>query len=402
MTYHNMYDTMILAIYQAIQYNMLNTCCISYEDGTDMTLLMLAVQISHEEAVQLICKQQDCNVNIQNSRGETALSYSLIQEEHDIKIIQCLLEHGANPNMTIRGETLLLRSFVYDTRNQLQAFWLLHKYGASLNMVSTPNPLGIAIMQGKTELMLQLLEHGASLNVPNQFGLTPMGNVACTKYTVYIDILRSYGGDLLLPQGNGDSILMMAAQAGSASMLWKIIQELKFWHADKLDTLLHQVNFDNKTPLIHAIESGSSKKVHILLEAGVNVNQPELLEKGRYVILHAIRSRNLKIVRMLLRAKVFINQYIISSISKNKSPIYEKSIQLCYREYDKRMLPSILKTTSQTRSMLMMRGIPFDIALDISQRSIPKRYMSAYIQNIDKLRAISAYHKIKNKGSCKT
>lgn len=377
-----------------------NEDCIVYtvqdainKDHPSNYLLMAAIKMKNLDAVRLICKfwiPKKININVIHENGETALSYSLLPENHKTEIIECLLHHGADPNINPKNDYNIIRAF--DNTNSLEAFWLLITYGADINKPNIPNPLGISIIDGMLDVSFNLLNYDVDPNVPNQYGITALGNAACSKYTEMIHALIIHGADPLSKQGENENIIMLAAQCGSYNVLKTILMIITREYTEHIYSMLHHVDDNGKTSLIHAIESGSYRKVNSILRYGANVNQ--CCSDGHIPLYYAIAYGNIKIVRALLRSNPKITREQMNTIIHYyRSPCLKPLIDECIRYFQRINEAYIIEKLDGIRIVLMEMNIPFDIAINISHKSIEDIYISEHIKDIDISRSVAIYHR---------
>lgn len=365
----------------------------SQDNGIGKTLLMKCVELQCYQGVELLCQQETLDINYQNNEDETALSYSLMEDDYDVRIVECLLKHGANPNIGSPQEKNLLRA-LYNGFS-LEAFWLLVRYGANLNIPDEPNVMGICIMEGRLDVVARLLHYGADPNVPNQYGVTPMGNASYSKYPEVIPLLLIHSANPTHIQGNNENIIMMAAQSGSYRVLKSILNLISVEYTNHLYYMLRHRDHDGKTALIHAIQSGSVKKVRLLIQYAIDINHYPSASPILHPLGFAFRSRNIKILRALFKANIDMPKQILDLIKTNKMPLMKPFVEESIRYFQRKNMNKTLAYLRQRRILLIQAGMPFDIAVQISQTSAPETYISDHIKEIDLKRAASLYRRNK-------
>lgn len=355
------------------------------QDGVYKTRLMKAIEWKEMDVVRHICSQEKPDINFQNNEGETALSYSLLPSNYNIEMIECLLSHGADPNINPYNDLNILRAL---DNHCTRALWMLIEHGARLNEPFQPNPLGISIMEGRLNIAFRLLNYGADPNVPNQYGINPMGNAAASIYAEMVGALIVHGADPLRPQGENENIIGLAAQNGSYKVLKTVLGIMEADHPEHLCPMLNHLDANGRTPLIYAIQSGCYRKVKLLIKYGANANQRDAI--GFVPLRYALRTQNTKIVRSLLHARATLFPRILHAI---KRCCRREISDECIKHFQKRHEQFTLKTLQKTREALMDCNLPFDLALDIAQRSMPEIYISEHIRVVDRKRANAFYQK---------
>ncbi|ANB50222.1 putative ankyrin repeat protein [Powai lake megavirus] len=134
-----------------------------------LTFLMLIciniIEINNDEAIEYVIDRCP-NINSVSNEGCTALMYTcrLIGEKSTVKIIELLLKHGACPNITNNGMTVLRKILQMNQNDDLVK--LLLQYNANPNVViDNINDLLFVAKNIKSEnklnLLLLLLDYGA-------------------------------------------------------------------------------------------------------------------------------------------------------------------------------------------------------------------------------------------------
>jgi ankyrin repeat protein len=113
--------------------------------------------------------QHGADIRLRDHAGWTALLYASENEPADgVKI---LLQHGADPNIAVKGRTPLRNAAYRGLVANLQA---LLAAGAKAG----PNDLSDAMMQatltGHDAAVQFLIDHGADVNFCDQYGMTPL------------------------------------------------------------------------------------------------------------------------------------------------------------------------------------------------------------------------------------
>ena len=362
------------------------------KDGFQKSLLMLAVEINSLPAVKKICNVVDISyINYMNNAGETALSYSLILSNYDLEIVEYLLYHGANPNISSSNGCNILRAL--NNPFSMDALWLLIIYGANINHYYSPNILGICITQNRLDVVFELFNYGVDPNVPDHFGISALGYAASSKYTEIFHALIMHDANPLALQGECRNIIMLAAQSGSYNVLKTILKLISSDYSEHMHSMIHHIDPYGNTPLIYAIQSGSHRKVNILIEYGASVN-PQY-PNNNFLIYYAIKSGNKKIIRILFHAGIKITGYILKIVLFNKDlDMHTVTINEFMKHILKMSERRILNTLQKKRDSLIDCGMPFDIAIKIAHKVLPEWCISDHIRKIDIQRAIAFYNQL--------
>lgn len=116
---------------------------------------------------------QGADVNGTNENGLPLLISAVLytQLTHREIIVEQLLDHGADPNVVYQGKSSIL--YAVEIGNDYTAEVLLH-HGASADTPGNETPLTLAIKEEKMIMVEMLMAHGASMDLLNDQGESPM------------------------------------------------------------------------------------------------------------------------------------------------------------------------------------------------------------------------------------
>ena len=158
------------------------------------TILMAAVRYSTVPIVRLLL-EYGADPNIENSKHDRALLEGL----HKPVMVEELLRHGANPNITyVNDFTPLHLSFSSEIKREdtNKVVRLLLKYGANPNSVDLlgNTPLILATTYDFLECVELLVNHGANVNVTDSRGFSPLDLAICSSVNKKMEkFLLSHG-----------------------------------------------------------------------------------------------------------------------------------------------------------------------------------------------------------------
>jgi ankyrin repeat protein len=199
-----------------------------------------------------------------------------------------------------------------------------------------------AVYKVDTELVAQLLAHGAKADVVNKYGSSPLAEAVKLGDAAVVRQLLDAGAGVESPNQDGQTALMLAARAGALDVAKLLVerganvnakeawrgQTALMWAADGNFPDLAQLLIANGadvreraianewnaqitsepraqyrptgglTPLLYAARSGCSRCVRALLEAGADVNQPN--PDGVTPLMVAIDNFHYDTARLLL------------------------------------------------------------------------------------------------------
>jgi len=183
--------------------------------------------------------EHGANVNLQNKGGWAPLylatdnrnieggDYPVARPDmNDLNFISVLLEHGANPNLRVKDDTL--------TRTIFTMQWFFE---------SGATPFVRAAQSGDAELMKVLLAHGADPKLATDFGDTALSAAAGIGWVEGVTYERS--------------------RAGNAEAV-KLLLDLG------LD--VNSANRDGRTPLMGAALKGRTEVVQLLVDKGARLD----------------------------------------------------------------------------------------------------------------------------------
>ena len=217
---------------------------------------------------------------------------------NDMELTQLLLENGADTK-AIDFEGCNPLHLAISCRNHQVAGYLLKFYADSTDN-ALDHALGIACSQPdkKLELIEKLLKLGASLNVEDRYGLTPLHAVAETGFTKAGDILLKYGGDIEKATSRGFRPLMMAAMTGH-------LETTKFLVEKGADVNGGPIHSNRISALGGACFNGHLEVVKWLLDNGATASSINFKNDLTSNIL--LRQSHIEIFRLLLHKRVDVN-----------------------------------------------------------------------------------------------
>jgi len=358
---------------------------INEEDENKNTPLSLAVQDPMPKVTKRLI-ELGANVNAETDYNTTVLTSAIAGGSTDI--VALLLVHGADVNhLTKNGcsplmvaaqrgnpamAKLLMENgalpaqmrddgtdclFLAAAAGNAAMIRLLAKAGCKVNAVNSDGdtPLLAASLRGSLAAVQALVDCGADLNAAakNRYGMTPLTMAASQRASNEkqncVGILRyliSQGAKLDVPDGTGNTAIMLAAKAGAAENIRALVAggvDLKSPGSDVAKAFLgavhdsrhetvaaflelglnpdmcHPASKNDLSPLFYAVQVNRDEKmVKLLLDAGSDPNAtrrfrfiysgvivgtpPEPGEIEQSVLIAAVQSNSPEIVKLLLVA----------------------------------------------------------------------------------------------------
>lgn len=222
-------------------------------------------------------------------RRITAPNYSL-------EAITTALNKGVNINgLDETGNTPLTAAI---RRKRLDIVKLLIERGADMKQTSgyqqTDMPFLVAVRVGATDIMQELIDHGAPFAAANKQGDTPLIIAIKRKQPAAITFLLDHGLDVNERGSHNETPLSVAAGCGAE----EIVRLLLDRGADA--TLKTGVN--NGSALARAAEADSPPIMQMLIDQGAEWDDPN--DWGQTPLMRAIRASSLKSVTFLLEKGV--------------------------------------------------------------------------------------------------
>lgn len=289
-------------------------------DASGNSWLHTAASFGRTEAVKLLLKRKDIDINQQSFYGATPLLCALDKRRR--AVITVLLRAGADVNITSRdGRSALF----YATESSSEALTedLLQR-GARVGAVTDTGDSALhqACKNGQTKVVQVLLDHGADPVLRAHDGRTPLHN-ACTgrwEQTVQLLLSRIPRSHAILTTGR--TPLHDSCRAGHTGISKLLVEH----GADPLARLddgttpleytcngfpliaqmllekgadPHQINSRGVTLLYQACRQNTPKVAALLLEHGADPNRVE--SGGNSPFIEACRQGSVALIRTLIK-----------------------------------------------------------------------------------------------------
>ena len=266
-------------------------CNVNQKDNHGDTALMVASRAGRERSVKVLLTTGMCKVNEINLQCQTAL-HMAISNGHS-NICELLLDAGADPDIkdNLGGITPFI---LIATMKDIDLGRVLLEKGADVNLAGDNGrtALHYACIGGCEQLVQLLVDSGASVDIPDSFGLLPIHHVASNEDLV----------TLLIKRG---------AEVNGQNLIWPTWSPLHFAcmrqnTCRKTDEsfvrflLKSGMNYDkrinDRRPIDLAVESNKLGVVFELLFWNCSVRE---YVGERPLILQAILNENLTLAKLL-------------------------------------------------------------------------------------------------------
>ncbi|XP_064454879.1 serine/threonine-protein phosphatase 6 regulatory ankyrin repeat subunit B-like [Ornithodoros turicata] len=303
-------------------------CRVNVSDSDNVTPLHLAVTRGHEEVAVMLLKagsrvnsknsDKSSTLHIAASRGYTGIVKKLLQHGAMVdvpdasertpllvavsrghaEVVKVLLDYHANANIEeIHGYTPLSEAV---WRRDVALVRLLLDAGAKVP--HGQHLLHYAVAHGVTSLASLLLERGASVNVRDALGNTPMHLAIRNKHPEMLQEFFRSGGDVNITNG-----------LSGLSLLHEVVLELQEENLSMFRTILNvllsygcEMNCESftkgDTPLFRALLTNKVLFAEELIREGSDVNSGNVYSCDIDNMWLAKRSKNLSLVQMIFYA----------------------------------------------------------------------------------------------------
>jgi uncharacterized protein len=153
-----------------------------------------------------------------------------------------------------------------------------------------------AVDGGCTELVAELLDHGASVDARDRFGARPLSHAARSGHLPMVDLLLARGAPIDARNLAGATALYMAVEANRTPVAERLIER----GAD-----VNLPGRSNITPVSAAAFKGNDGLVEALLVHGAADREPD--QTGKTPIVYAAAAARLDVVTRLLARHIDVN-----------------------------------------------------------------------------------------------
>ena len=181
---------------------------------------------------------------------------------------------------------------------ELEIVIKLLQEGASVNAKDEVgvSALSYASDRGHNEIVELLLTHGANVNARSDIGSTPLMNAAFMGHYKIVRLLIEHGADIKAQSVEGTTALMNAAANGHGDIVKILLAKGANLNACEVCGL---------TALWNAIAGGYTDIVKVLIDSGADINIKA--NDGSTALMNAVYVGNRDMVKMLLQAGAEVN-----------------------------------------------------------------------------------------------
>jgi len=198
------------------------------------TLLMTAVENKDHQMIKSIL-ESGCNVNYIYRDELSALGIACAN--NDEISLKLLLDHGADQNILICGRTPLM-SCIYSFANKCAYILLQYPLDYDKKSSNGSTALHVACSKNNSQVVSTLLMKGASPNVINYEGISPLWVASYYGNQKIVDMLVTFGAKINSPDNKGVTPLIAAIIRGHEKIFFFLIKHNADFHSPQKDNLL--------------------------------------------------------------------------------------------------------------------------------------------------------------------
>ncbi|KAK2161285.1 hypothetical protein LSH36_119g07020 [Paralvinella palmiformis] len=245
---------------------------LNIRDDTGHTFLGVAASTGFLDGVRTLL-EAGCNVNGVDFYGQTPLQYAA--GSGHLEIVKLLIEHG---KYTLINGISVLHCAVGNNHREIVE--MLLKARARINVCGVKSgrtPLFVAAEVGDLQILNMLISAGARVNIPNDYGMTPLCAVCLQNNSQVAFRLLEAGAGLKvnLADNRGSIPLHYAARFGNTDVMEALIEK---------GSELNVINDHFESPLHLAVRNCHMKAVEVLIDHGCDVNACD--SRGLVTALH--------------------------------------------------------------------------------------------------------------------
>jgi ankyrin repeat protein len=166
-----------------------------------------------------------------------------------------------------------------------------------------------AVWHDRTEVVRQLLEHGAKADVENRYGIRPL-MLACENGNgELVELLLAKGADGNATQPGGETPLMTASRTGAVRAVTALLVH---------KAVINARQRTGQTAIMWAAAEGHPDVVSLLIEHGADYQTP--LKSGFTPLFFAVREGRTSVVDVLLKAGQSINSIMRPQTEGGRTP----------------------------------------------------------------------------------
>uniref|UniRef100_A0ACB8F4M9 Uncharacterized protein n=1 Tax=Sphaerodactylus townsendi TaxID=933632 RepID=A0ACB8F4M9_9SAUR len=343
-------DTMVSALYKAIQKDLYGIVAALIERGTDInahnemhyTPLLVACEMGKTESAKVLV---DMGASLKDKTPNSNSALHLAVQAGASSIVKMLLGKGMDANLAGQGDQTPLHVAALHNKGALVG--LLIDAGAKINAVTKEllTPLHMASHKGHVDVAQKLLHYKANVNLKDKRSKTPLHLTAETESPVMVELLLNSGADPNAVDKEKKTPLHLAAIGGHLNTGKALLSRNGRFGAKDMDgcTSMHYAAINGNTEIVQALlvagkkkniddrniwrkiplhlaaEHGHSNLVQLLLNNGSAINA---LDNNKDTPLHcACKAGHFDCVSILVHHSVGEKANLQATNSLKKTPL---------------------------------------------------------------------------------
>ncbi|POM60352.1 hypothetical protein PHPALM_30804 [Phytophthora palmivora] len=285
-----------------------------------LTALHSAARNGHTEVVSLLF-QHGADVVAKANNSLAILHYAAINGHTEV--VSLLLQLGADVSASDKDNMTTFHYAAYNGHTELVSFLLQQGADIATETKGRWTALHLAAYNGHTEIVSLLLKQGADVVAILDDGGTALHYAAHNGHTEVVSFLLKQGAVVATTSNSGRTALHLAARNGHTEVVSVLLKQgadvaasdnvrLAMTDVNEkyriLSSYVNHEHDDRLTVLHHAVTSGSTKVVSLLLDNGANAHV--FTKEGHNALTHMILVKHdnpgddyLSVVRLLCSQK---------------------------------------------------------------------------------------------------
>lgn len=287
---------------------------VSIQTTPEFSPLIYACEQGQREIIEfLLDKSVDVNAEtkILGEEGTALHVAAMGKMREELKIVELLLQNGANINTLTKNKNWSALHYAVHFQ-ALENVKTLAGYGADLSIEAKKHwtPLHESIKGGKKTKKITefLIQHGASMNIRDSNGQTPLHWALFKKNTQLVELMIAHGADLTIELGKKKKIAGKTFEAGSTIRDIAAGLKLTIEYSQKNLQIQDPTDGFVKNTAAHGLSDQAKLNIKSLLEGFMTLPE-NATRKGALEIkrLHTYRTHNHAWSGNQIRKRIYAN-----------------------------------------------------------------------------------------------
>lgn len=277
--------------------------------------ILEAVKYRKLDICARLIQRADLNINATSGDGDTVFDLLFYRDDIRLDLVKVILQRvDLDPREGKVDVKILILESDEDimTDEELMTFPLIIREVAALCVRRSRLENGDTFLNwfalwicrdtliGKhSDIMLGWLNEGFEYSASDEMGFNILHTAALSGNEALLKKALQLGFDVNAPTKDGETVLHLAARSGKDSIT-------PFLLSNAADLAVNAIDNYGHSPLFPAISSGGEGTARILLEAGVDANQPN--SKGETPLLVSIWLGKTEVTRLLIDHGADVNR----------------------------------------------------------------------------------------------